>query len=488
MDINLKKYIELPFKLRRYSFESKMSICFEYSKKIMSPYGLVDNEILKNLPLPWDLEIFALLSVISNKEYTSSNSWGYQDRKFLEIINIIKDIELPNMYEGNLVSNFAITSGQTQFKIQENVMIKLYRYNYIFGFVNNVLDMPEIIKSKFGINYNTMLEFALLNQFMYSTLDSLKSLLKFSNKEFCECLKCISLERDLFIKKQSIISENILEYKYCLRVLQSFPVIIDNSKYYCPTPHLLLDACTSSLIFRLTDGNQDLRSKIGKEILEKYIYKLFFDTKIYSEVIDEKPYNGKGKGNELTPDVMIRYNDYFLLVESKFITPSIKSRLLDNEVIHKTLNRISEAVKQIYRHVTKEFGHKYNFFNSEIYVDSNNIFGIVIIFDDTYILREKIYKDVAFQLNISIDSYEFKFLCNHIKIMTLYNLESLLLFNQNIVNILIHQIENSNKVNDLFISTLRIDTDKNLNQEIENFKDEAFTKLRKIVEEGNLFK
>ncbi|HDR7211034.1 TPA: hypothetical protein QCX03_004165, partial [Bacillus cytotoxicus] len=78
----------IPILLKRYDFKSKMDICQQYSKEIMSIDGLVSANELINKVLPWEIETFALFSTITFKEYSGRKFEDPKEqRNFIKIIN-----------------------------------------------------------------------------------------------------------------------------------------------------------------------------------------------------------------------------------------------------------------------------------------------------------------------------------------------------------------------------------------------------------------
>ncbi|MGE6593669.1 hypothetical protein ACQKFU_29900 [Bacillus mycoides] len=149
----------IPILLKRYDFKSKMNICQQYSKEIMSINGLVTTNELINKVLPWELETFALFSIITFKEYSGHKFEDQKEQKnFIKIINTIKNY-LPPILEHSKNNNkflgyFLIVTGLNQFQIQENIRYKLYRYSYIFNFENETINMKQEFFEKFGCSYD----------------------------------------------------------------------------------------------------------------------------------------------------------------------------------------------------------------------------------------------------------------------------------------------------------------------------------------------
>lgn len=150
------EYERIPVYLNRYSFSSKMSICFKYSLKTMKLLEMVEPDKLRSLILPWDLETF-LLFVAKGKEYQSLNISEKNERKFLEIIRTIRANDSSNRFksqgEGNLAYELIMHLGMIQFDLQEAQIYKYFRYNYFYNFQNDEIDMTSIFQNMFGAKY-----------------------------------------------------------------------------------------------------------------------------------------------------------------------------------------------------------------------------------------------------------------------------------------------------------------------------------------------
>lgn len=129
------EYRKISTVLKRYSFEQKMNISHEYSIPWVN--GVDESLARTGWPLPWELEAFVLLSIISREWYSNSFD-GRNQHVFLDIISCIRKYIPPKISASvgtpALIKYFAISAGLTQLEIQENHIYKLFRYNYFFNF------------------------------------------------------------------------------------------------------------------------------------------------------------------------------------------------------------------------------------------------------------------------------------------------------------------------------------------------------------------
>lgn len=420
------EYRKISTVLKRYSFEQKMNISHEYSIPWVN--GVDESLARTGWPLPWELEAFVLLSIISREWYSNSFD-GRNQHVFLDIISCIRKYIPPKISASvgtpALIKYFAISAGLTQLEIQENHIYKLFRYNYFFNFSNDRIDMPTVFRGKFGCSYKEVLSAILGVLLSYSVLKE-----GLSPKEsaalyrlYPEIMNNLRISRDDYISNLNEITPDYRDYNYCLRPSCSYPFIVDNEEIYLPLPHLLLQSITSSLLFRLTDGRNDLQKTIGKEVIEAYLFKIICASKAFDEVLPEKQYSVGHQHNLLTADVMAKKDSCVVFFDSKSFSPKIDSRILCDSAIEADTARLADGIVQIYKHIHNKFQTEYDFFDPKVDAPMDYRFGLIIIKTDPHIQLEDIYKYAAEKLGIDIDSPEYVWLCLHIGFADLYDVE-----------------------------------------------------------------
>ncbi|PFU42225.1 hypothetical protein COK86_13685 [Bacillus cereus] len=433
----------IPILLKRYDFKSKMNICQHYSKDIMAIDGLVKSKELINKVLPWELETFALFSIITFKEYSERKFEDQKERKkFIEIINTIKDY-IPPRLEDSKNSNkfleyFLIVTGLNQFHIQENVGYKLYRYSYIFNFENPSINMKQQFYEKFGCSYDEFKKLGFIIQCLFTKdLNKLlvPSIYDYVFKKYNHVIKHLLIEREDYISLQEKVTKDITQYIYGFKYFYQFPFISYRQEIFLPLPHLIMQSVTSSLLFRLTEGNNALRQLFGKEVLESYILHICGLSQDFDEIIGEYPYKYK-RNKKRTLDIMIRKANQCLMLDSKSMSPRVSLRDLDELDVEHTINRMVESVVQVYQHITERFQNEYYPFSVSNEFSKENIFGAVILFEDSYIRRELIMNRVAEKLEIDSEGEDYKYLCSNVKLISLYELETMIFQKENVFQLL----------------------------------------------------
>ena len=181
-----------------------------------------------------------------------------------------------------------------------------------------------------------------------------------------------------------------MDYIYCLRPSYSFPFVNYKDETYLPLPHLLLRASTTSLMFRLTDGNDALREVVGNEVLESYLFHILSNYSEFENIEKEIIYT-KGKlQNQRSADVMTSIGDQIICFDSKFFAPKVALRIFSEEAYAAELKRLGKAVKQMYEQIHNKFGVEYKPFDVPVNEDRSNIWGIVVVSENPCIHLDEI--------------------------------------------------------------------------------------------------
>lgn len=464
------KYDKLLVILKRYLFAEKMRILQYFSKQIMDINGI---KLKNDQPMAWELETFLLFAVKAD-EYQTKDFRGKNINQFIEMINCIKNYQHPVLTSKVNTIKFAdfllIALGSIQFDLQSFNIYKYYRYNYFFTYISKEVNMKEEFNNKFNVDYNSFLKLGSTLSFFCSLKVNLDSkILQYIVLKYSKTTSLLMLSREEFKQEIDKFSNNIDDYLYCVRPSYIYPFIEYNGIASLPLPHCVTRAITDSLLYRLTDSNEKLRTLFGKNVLEDYIFEIIDKSNLFDEVLKEKIYK-KGHNNLKTSDVMCRKNNDYIFFESKSTVPYAKTRCLEEKFINQEINKISDSVIQLFKQIYLDFKQIYNFFETDknITFDYNNCFGIVVLLEESYIRRELIYKDVAKKLNIDNNNEIYHWIINHIKVCNLYDIERYVFSNTNIIATLKKQIE-TDKPYDYPLSNSKINS-KIENDDVYSFK------------------
>ena len=478
-------YNQLPTILARYSFEEKMLICARNSRIIMDVVsGMAGYEIIKNKALPWELETFLMFS-IRFKEWKNDDFKEKRQKKFVEIINCIKDfqhsaiISQSHSFRPDL---FMVVTALTQFNIQEFIPYTLYRYNYYFNFKNNDIDMPKEFLNKFGCSYSYFLKFGYGLHFLFASQATIPwDIINYMCQKIYFVMKELTLSRHEYIERLDQSTNGIADYLYCLRPSYTYPFISDKGKSFLPLPHLLIRSITTSLLYRLTEENDGLNITIGKEVAEKYLLEIINKSRIFDEVYPEFEYKD-GKSTNKTIDVMTRKDNDYVFFDSKSTRPSLGIRVFNQDNIDSNVDVLAKSCFQMYKHLREKFPQKYNPF--QIYSDiikEENLWGIVVVLEDSYVMREKIYEKAAKKLEIRLGSKEYEWLSLHICIVSLYEIERCCFVGENIIEHLRKHVENDRCNDFLFANGLENKT--LINQDVSGFQNQLCSYIDGLIKE-----
>ena len=480
------EYKDIPRTLKRYSFAEKMNMLQKWSRKTMNLTGVISENESGNLPYPWELETLLLFAVTAQE--WQQGRFHERDRKFEEIVNCIRNHmhSAIKQLEGTpeLVNEVFVAIGAVQFELQEYPYYKLYRYHWCFAFSNDRINMPSRFCEKFGCDYKDFAVFALLLWSIFS-----REVPEHAQKEAVYRAVCakfqsvrtqLTITREDFKRQLESIASCIDDYMYCLRPSYTYPFIQDGDATYLPLPHLLFRAVTSSMLYRMTQGDDSLERIIGKEVLEEYLYQIIQRSGMFDEVYPEQTFrHGRDEGRSL--DVLARKGDHFVFFDSKMYVPKRDLRIFKQVAYQQEIQRLAKSCKQIYEHIRHRFPSRYNPFHCEDPVKADNIYGLVVVRDNPYIGINSIYTETASLLKIPLDSPEYDWLCHHVGIVSLSRIECFCFTHSNLPNH-IYGSKKREKPTDFWL-TEGADSRKLRDVEFQAFRKDLVDSCRAVIKE-----
>ena len=341
-------------------------------------------------------------------------------------------------------------SALQQFPVQGVFLQKLYRYHYFFTFQNDKLDMKKVFFDKMGADYERLEEFAFMVFLGFSkeAQDVIPptELQIFLTKAFADkdALRLLSIEKEEY-KKQlfSLYKDNIIDQYYGLKIQYLYPFISGQDFTYVPSPYLVINAVTESMLNRITLGDGKLRRAIGKEVIEGYLYDIVSQLDSVTWVSPEIEYR-KGKDKLLTSDVIAAEGDAVIFYDTKAITPSLKLRKFDAAEIENDVRIYAEDVIQIYNQVKN---YLQGLFQLDKVYSKDNIYGIVVVLEDAVVSRKKVYEKVYALLEetATLSEEEKNYICSHIKVLPLRAIECMILQNTSLLPELKEQLDKPEK-------------------------------------------
>lgn len=397
--------------------------------------------------MPWEIEALSAYSIIYDKNGVTEK---LDSETFANMITMIRNYwheGLSNAEsKGIYPETFMMISALQQFPVQGLILPKLFRYHYFFTFVNEKIDMKSAFVNKIGVDYERLEKFAFIVFLCFSkeAQDKMspRSLQTIMTKFFAdgEVLRLITIEKEEY-KNQllALYGDNLVDQYYGLKIQYIYPFISGDSMIYVPSPYLIINAVTESMLNRVTFQDNKLRRAIGKEVIESYLYDIVSQLKTVTWISPEIEYK-IGKNKKLTSDVIAAENDSVIFYDTKAITPSLKVRKFDEEEIEKDIGIYAENLIQVYNQMQNYLsGH----FQLNRKYEKENIYGIVVVLEDAVVSRKKVYEKAVELLGAEMDkvSEEIKnYICSHIKVMPLRQIESMVLQNTSLLPSLISQI------------------------------------------------
>ena len=437
------QYENLPLLLKRFSFQEKLGIATIYSSHDI----LFGSDMRKNESkgaLPWCLETFVMLAMEA-EEYTDGTFEGKNRNKFIKMYNAIweassKALSVPcGRFE--FIDTFMAATALNQFHMQEVPWIRQYRYWQVFNDDTEPVHMKSVFLQKMGTTYEDFVLLGHLLQALFiaqahnSTVAIPQKTFRYLlNTRFPEAAKHLRITRQEYVDLQRKFvagSTDPYKYVYSLSPSYQYTFVEKGADIYFPLPHLINQNITSSLLYRLTEGNNELRDQMGKNIWEKYLLNLVSDTGVYQEVFPEQAYLYSGS-NSRSPDVLARQNKDVLFIDSKSTVPNLGIRLLDPESYEDNIRIVAENIVKLYKQINR-FNY-YNPFKEEASDDAEHHWGIVVVLEDAYIRRVRYFEKAKETLKIKDDSKEWTWLIEHIKVVSLYEIERVCLGGNSLVD------------------------------------------------------
>lgn len=308
--------------------------------------------------------------------------------------------------------------------------------------------MKNEFLSKFGTDFRAFEITAFIVFFTFSggidkriEDNKIQSLLNkaFQNKAVMSVL-CIEKE-DYKKEISGLYQGDVIKLFYGLKAHYWWPFVSGSDCTYVPSPYLVVNAVTDSMLNRLTLGNKNLRNLIGKEIIENYLYDIYGQVESVTWISHEIEYK-VGKNIKRTSDVLVGEGEFCTFYDTKEMVPSLKIRELDKKEIEKDTNIYAEAILQIYQQIISYIN---GYFELDKQYNKANLFGVVVVLDDIALSRGKMY-DMAFGLykerSGELDIVEQNYIHSHIKVVSLRQVEIMVLQNGSFLPCILLQEKN----------------------------------------------
>ena len=338
---------------------------------------------------PWEINCLLTISIFTN-------SWKndkYTIKDIKRDINSLRSI-IPNELKKEIAKWFSIVVSEQQFEYQNNIYLLMFRCLYYFNFCDEEINMKTIFKRKFNCDYYNFCLYLSIVSILSIVCEELsmidKEIIDTINNYFGNVFNNLTVNiEELEEDYKNLKLSKIDSYNQYSPLIQT-PVIIDGEDMIISYHNFVL-ACSTSLIYRVTLNNNELRQLIGKNVFESYLFYITSLNPAFKKVIKEIKYaNG-----QLSPDVMATDGEIILLVDSKSYSSKIKLREFNTSIYFEEINKIAEYLAQLYDHCHNKYGKDYDCLNVEITNNRENIYGLVVVQRNPYFNNEKLYQIVS---------------------------------------------------------------------------------------------
>ncbi len=318
--------------------------------------------------------------------------------------------------------------------------------------------MKMEFNQKFNTSYEEYLLFAFII-FIYCSHEShisggAESCQRLITKAFKlnNAFKTLMIEKeDYKVRLESLYKDNVVDYYYGLKIQYVYPLISGVDYTYIPSPYLVINSITESLLNRLTYEDVRLRNILGKEVIENYLFDIYEEVPEVKWISPEIIYY-VGKDEKRTSDVLVSEGQYCSFYDTKALSPNLKIRQFDKKEIEREIKIYAKNIIQIYQQI-RYYGEGYFSLNEQY--EKKNIFGVVVVLEDAVLPRYKVY-DKVFELLEEekgvIADEEKNYIHSHIKIVPLRDIELMILQNMSYLPCLIKQESDMNRWDDITFS------------------------------------
>lgn len=418
---------EILKKLNRYSFDDKINSLRDFSKEIL----INGKQIVKNEILPWELDSFLYLILYSNEKniqhHIPSKQWT---KDFTNILNSIR------MDTDNTINiNSGIEDIYNTYSLQQidyqtrEIYFEIYRANYVF----NCKEMKKLFRDNFKTTYSQIANLCFLLYYLLKENISQEDI-NFLIDKYKSAIKVITIDKNSFIEQDKRINPEIKYYNFCFKLFKLYLFIQHNGRIYMPLPHNIKYVCSDFLFNYLTTQSgvkaiDDENRKFLGESLEKYLYHIL--TLYYNKknILKEFEYE-KNREKVRSADCLVIHDSYVLMFDSKSSIPS--TGLYVNNEIKKCdkIRQYIENINQMYKKI-----NDYEFYQASKKlpsIEKNNIYAIIVLLQDSFFIKNKIYEEYFNIKKIDVKSDEAKYIKKHIIFIDIKDLEKYLFYGYNV--------------------------------------------------------
>ena len=417
---------DVPGILAKYSWKAKMLACRQYVRQAMDCGRCYNVDNVSSAPTPWELNQYVALSAT----YCDGKEDYMPDSVFRKIINSFRESppkKLPSTIQ-EIKNYLSFEIGTIQIPFQQDGIVLLFRYLFIMTYVDKCskIDMGAEFEKCFGIRYEAVFQFCLLTyfaaaenmewgEFFYAFCNNFSLM---PNKKFLKIISLFTKGRTSLAKTQGALFEfSTNGVGNALNLLEKHPFINMGNVLHLPLPYLLNHAATRHLFDRMMTISKGARAKVGKLVMEPYVLNLLTYAGCYRKVLPEFKYKYKGK-EKTSPDAWLITRDVNIFLEVKLAEAPSELRQTIKRDVQETYRLASKHVFQLFSRIKELCEVK-----GKTGVNFNNTFGVVVLHEDSYAVREDIYNR-CYNEHPSLNEEEKNFIRDRIAIVGLYSIEN----------------------------------------------------------------
>lgn len=281
-----------------------------------------------------------------------------------------------------------------QFPGQQSYSFLIYRYRFMYTFKNDEIDMNKTFYNHFNVPYSDFEAFVFMTQLWSSIPDYIffSEIVKLLSEPMIKVLEKLSSTREQITKQYNAIKSgnDILSF-IDLNLLLKTPFIKEGDVYFCMYAPFVPYAGSQSLMFSITEGKEKLRSLIGKNVFEAYLYDICSKSEVTNIYSIEKEFQYiSHKQNVLSPDLTIYSDTDLLFIETKFFNQSIRLRRFDETEFDQIIDRLADGIVQV---IKNRNNLKSGLMDGIIHkAAEKTVYCLMITYDEFYMSKERIYQ------------------------------------------------------------------------------------------------
>lgn len=372
----------------------------------------------------FEMATIALFSIVieeyNPKNTPSKNSWLTRN------VNIVREQTdyLGFLFELNF--EYALAALFYQQMYLKQFVIMFYRSNFLYTYSKEV-DLNKHFIDTYGCDYGEFISFfsTVIALFKITETSDMIRILKEKTPNAYNALSIkVNDFKTLYEPFHKWRDISLINFNF----LNRYPFIItENDGTRVPFWPSIPYACTESLMFDITRGDNKLKEDIGKVVFEDYIYHITKSSLITKDNFIKKEFTYT-KQNLKSPDLTVVSGKKVLFVEVKFKNFKVDLRFFDDNLVNRYEKELCDHVVQVYKNI---YFLRTGKMQNEIFPDDiERVSGIIVLLDDYYFSLSRIFDNACHVLKNYDKDISLKKLHRSVMICPLYEYERILYYSK----------------------------------------------------------